>query len=126
MKGIGEGMGPTEPRNPLPGSKLRAPGAAYPLLPSALRLFPPPASPFPPLPARPPRRPSPVVRAETLRFKEEGVFGVVKDVFLPWYNAYRWGPRVKGDQWFRRSGRGVWFMKDVLLPWYNAYRWVGT
>lgn len=33
---------------------------------------------------------SPVVRAETLRFKEEGVFAVVKDVFLPWYNAYRW------------------------------------
>lgn len=32
---------------------------------------------------------SPVVRAESLRFKEEGVFGVVKDVFLPWYNAYR-------------------------------------
>lgn len=36
-------------------------------------------------------RRSPVVRAETLRFKEDGVFGVVKDVFLPWYNAYRWG-----------------------------------
>ncbi|PPD89691.1 hypothetical protein GOBAR_DD13337 [Gossypium barbadense] len=41
---------------------------------------------------------SPVVRAETLRFKKDGVFGVVsifcallavKDVFLPWYNAYR-------------------------------------
>ncbi|GAX77028.1 hypothetical protein CEUSTIGMA_g4475.t1 [Chlamydomonas eustigma] len=32
---------------------------------------------------------SPVVRAEPLRFKDEGVFGVVKDVFLPWYNAYR-------------------------------------
>lgn len=32
---------------------------------------------------------SPVVRAETLRFKEEGVFAVVRDVFLPWYNAYR-------------------------------------
>jgi len=32
---------------------------------------------------------SPVVRAEPLRFREEGVFGVVKDVFLPWYNAYR-------------------------------------
>jgi isoleucyl-tRNA synthetase len=32
---------------------------------------------------------SPVVRAETLRFKEDGVFRVVKDVFLPWYNAYR-------------------------------------
>ncbi|KAF7822569.1 isoleucine--tRNA ligase, cytoplasmic [Senna tora] len=32
---------------------------------------------------------SPVVRAETLRFKKEGVHGVVRDVFLPWYNAYR-------------------------------------
>ncbi|KAF8402282.1 hypothetical protein HHK36_013234 [Tetracentron sinense] len=32
---------------------------------------------------------SPVVRAEPLRFKKEGVYSVVKDVFLPWYNAYR-------------------------------------
>lgn len=32
---------------------------------------------------------SPVVRAENLRFKEEGVRDVVKDVLLPWYNAYR-------------------------------------
>jgi isoleucyl-tRNA synthetase len=32
---------------------------------------------------------SPVVRAETLRFKEGGVKDVVKDVFLPWFNAYR-------------------------------------
>ena len=30
-----------------------------------------------------------MVHAEVLRFKKEGVFGVVKDVFLPWYNAYR-------------------------------------
>jgi isoleucyl-tRNA synthetase len=32
---------------------------------------------------------SPVVRAETLKFQEEGVHAVVRDVFLPWYNAYR-------------------------------------
>ncbi|KAH7654805.1 Isoleucine--tRNA ligase protein [Dioscorea alata] len=32
---------------------------------------------------------SPVVRAESLRFKKDGVYSVVKDVFLPWYNAYR-------------------------------------
>jgi len=32
---------------------------------------------------------SPVVRAEPLKFREEGVRDVVKDVFLPWYNAYR-------------------------------------
>lgn len=32
---------------------------------------------------------SPVVRAESLRFKEEGVFELVKTVFLPLYHAYR-------------------------------------
>jgi isoleucyl-tRNA synthetase len=32
---------------------------------------------------------SPVVRAETLRFKEEGVRDILKDVFLPWLNAYK-------------------------------------
>mmetsp|Transcript_45072 Transcript_45072/g.109047 ORF Transcript_45072/g.109047 Transcript_45072/m.109047 type:complete len:1165 (+) Transcript_45072:75-3569(+) len=32
---------------------------------------------------------SPVVRAEELKFKEAGVLGVVKEVFLPWYNAFR-------------------------------------
>lgn len=32
---------------------------------------------------------SPVVRAESLRFQEKGVKDVVKDVFLPWFNAYR-------------------------------------
>lgn len=32
---------------------------------------------------------SPVVRGENLRFREEGVKDILKDVFLPWYNAYR-------------------------------------
>ncbi|CAH0563614.1 unnamed protein product [Brassicogethes aeneus] len=32
---------------------------------------------------------SPVVRAENLKFKEDGVREVVKDVLLPWYNAFR-------------------------------------
>ncbi len=32
---------------------------------------------------------SPVVRAESLRFKEEGVRELVARVFLPWYNSYR-------------------------------------
>ena len=32
---------------------------------------------------------SPVVRAEFLKFQENGVRDVVKDVFLPWYNAFR-------------------------------------
>ena len=32
---------------------------------------------------------SPVVRAEPLKFQFDGVRDIVKDVFLPWYNAYR-------------------------------------
>ena len=32
---------------------------------------------------------SPAVRGEDLRFREEGVKDIVKDVFLPWFNAYR-------------------------------------
>lgn len=32
---------------------------------------------------------SPVVRGESLRFKADGLRDIVKDVFLPWYHAYR-------------------------------------
>jgi len=32
---------------------------------------------------------SPIVRGESLKFSEAGVKNVVKDVFLPWFNAYR-------------------------------------
>ncbi|CAF3355268.1 unnamed protein product [Rotaria socialis] len=32
---------------------------------------------------------SPVVRGESLKFKKEGVRDILKDVFLPWYNALR-------------------------------------
>ena len=32
---------------------------------------------------------SPVVRAEALKFSTEGVKGIVRHVFLPWYNSYR-------------------------------------
>ena len=32
---------------------------------------------------------SPVVRAESLQFKEAGVKGIVREIFLPWFNAYR-------------------------------------
>ena len=32
---------------------------------------------------------SPVVRAESLRFAESGVKDIVRDIFLPWFNAYR-------------------------------------
>jgi len=32
---------------------------------------------------------SPVVRAETLKFSKDGVQSIVREIFLPWFNAYR-------------------------------------
>ena len=32
---------------------------------------------------------SPLVRADNLNFSKEGVKGIVREIFLPWYNAYR-------------------------------------
>ncbi|RHY02101.1 hypothetical protein DYB36_005671 [Aphanomyces astaci] len=32
---------------------------------------------------------SPVVRAEPLKFQEAGVMGIIRDLFLPWYNSAR-------------------------------------
>jgi isoleucyl-tRNA synthetase len=32
---------------------------------------------------------SPVMRAEPFKFAQEGVKGVVRDIFLPWFNAHR-------------------------------------
>lgn len=32
---------------------------------------------------------SPVVKADNLRFSDKGVKEIVKTVFLPWFNAYR-------------------------------------
>lgn len=46
---------------------------------------------------------SPVVRAESLKFKEEGVLGVVKEVFLPWYNAFRF--MMQNIERFESTGR---------------------
>ncbi|CAL8085613.1 unnamed protein product [Prunus armeniaca] len=70
---------------------------------------------------------SPVVRAEPLRFKKEGVFGVVKDVFLPWYNAYRFLVQnakrleVEGFAPFRPINHAtVEKSSNVLDQWINS------
>jgi len=55
---------------------------------------------------------SPVVKAENLRFKEEGVKGILKDVFLPWYNAYRF--LFQNIEQFERE-EGVLFSWDEEL-----------
>jgi isoleucyl-tRNA synthetase len=54
---------------------------------------------------------SPVVRAEPLKFKEDGVKMVVKDVFLPWYNVYRFFIQEVS----RYESRGTKFVPDSAL-----------
>lgn len=47
---------------------------------------------------------SPVVRAEPLKFREAGVSGVLKEVFLPWYNAFRFFMQ-NAARWEAENGR---------------------
>ncbi|VDD89833.1 unnamed protein product [Enterobius vermicularis] len=53
---------------------------------------------------------SPAVRGEALRFREEGVKDVLKDVFLPWYNAYRFF--VQNVQAYEHESRKVFALLD--------------
>uniref|UniRef100_A0A0X3PAM1 Isoleucine--tRNA ligase, cytoplasmic n=1 Tax=Schistocephalus solidus TaxID=70667 RepID=A0A0X3PAM1_SCHSO len=48
---------------------------------------------------------SPVVRAQNLRFFESGVRDVVKDVFIPWYNAFRFLMKSSIQPYERTSHR---------------------
>ena len=55
-----------------------------------------------------------MVRAESLRFRREGVQGVVRDVFIPWYNAFRF--LVQNVLRLEASGR----LPRQLLPFRPA------
>ncbi|ODV89552.1 hypothetical protein CANCADRAFT_140646 [Tortispora caseinolytica NRRL Y-17796] len=52
---------------------------------------------------------SPVLRAETLRFKEEGVKEVVSKVLLPWWNSYKF---FEGQELLRQKVTGEGFKYD--------------
>ena len=70
---------------------------------------------------------SPLVRADNLNFdKDKGVHGIVRDVFLPWYNAYRF--LIQNiSKWESHSGRNFLFTEDIesLLPRFNVTdRWI--
>lgn len=60
---------------------------------------------------------SPVVRAENLRFKEEGVRDVIKDVFLPWYNAFRF--LIQNIEQYEETSR-VTFVFDEKLDCFSS------
>ena len=61
---------------------------------------------------------SPVVRAESLKFQEAGVLGVVKEVFLPWYNAFRFF--VQNVERFEVLGKKFLPSKEKVVATTNA------
>ncbi|KAL6447265.1 hypothetical protein ACFW04_001489 [Cataglyphis niger] len=67
---------------------------------------------------------SPVVRAENLRFKEEGVRDIIKDVLLPWYNAFRF--LIQNiDQFEREKGERFVFDETNLSHSINIMdKWI--
>ena len=69
---------------------------------------------------------SPVVKAESLRFKEEGVRDILKDVFLPWYNAFRFLMQNIDAYQTRESGEAyLWSEEECLGKSDNVMdRWI--
>lgn len=67
---------------------------------------------------------SPVVRAENLRFKEEGVRDVIKDVFLPWYNAFRF--LIQNVERFEKEEKTKFIFNDTENSYSNNImdRWI--
>lgn len=66
---------------------------------------------------------SPVVKAESLKFQEKGVSDVIKDVFLRWYNAYRF--LVQNVLRLRKEGREFKYDPEVAKGSKNIMdRWV--
>jgi isoleucyl-tRNA synthetase len=49
---------------------------------------------------------SPVVKGESLKFVESGVRGILRDVLLPWFNAYRFFAQ-QAIRWETQSGQAL-------------------
>lgn len=65
---------------------------------------------------------SPVLRAETLKFKEEGVREVVSAVLLPWYNSFKF-LKDAADVFKKENGED--FVYDPALSSSNVFdRWL--
>ncbi|EGW30516.1 isoleucyl-tRNA synthetase [Spathaspora passalidarum NRRL Y-27907] len=65
---------------------------------------------------------SPVLRAETLKFKEEGVREIISSVMLPWYNSYKF---LKDAADIFKKDNGVDFVYDHDLRSENVMdRWL--
>ena len=70
---------------------------------------------------------SPVVRGENIRFREEGVRDILKDVFLPWYNAYRFLVQniemfeKETNQQFRVDFKKLFSSQNIMDQWISSF-----
>eukprot|EP00158_Paraphelidium_tribonemae_P007372 Partr_v1_DN28221_c0_g2_i2_m75238 putative isoleucyltRNA synthetase len=65
---------------------------------------------------------SPVVRAETLKFSSDGVKNVLKEVFLPWMNSFKF---LVGQIILLKKEEGIDFMYNPALKSSNIMdRWI--
>merc|ERR1712130_793357 len=67
---------------------------------------------------------SPVVRAEPLKFMESGVKDVIKDIFIPWFNSYRFFI-TQARRLEKREGKKIIFDKISTniqpMLWINGF-----
>ncbi|EDQ92788.1 uncharacterized protein MONBRDRAFT_19043 [Monosiga brevicollis MX1] len=67
---------------------------------------------------------SPAVRAENLRFERKGVQALIKDVFLPWLNAFRFFEQ-QAERWKQAVGRPFTFDSAKACPSTNKMdKWI--
>lgn len=69
---------------------------------------------------------SPLVRADNLNFAKKGVEGVVREIFLPWYNAYRF--LIQNiSKWEGRTNKNFVYNENIesQLEHYNVTdKWI--
>lgn len=61
-----------------------------------------------------------LVKGETLNFKEEGVKEVVKDIFLPWYNANRF--LLQNISRFEKKQNKKFYYNDKIVDQYSQLK----
>lgn len=64
---------------------------------------------------------SPAVRGENLRFKEGDVLNLLKEVFIPWLNAYRFFVQQVERYFFPNFVYYTFFLHEICGYFYSIY-----
>ena len=67
---------------------------------------------------------SPLVRGQDLKFKDEGVQALIKDIFLPWYQLMRL--IIQEVNRFESKGKKKFFFDDSLFSENSEFKFENT